>query len=240
MMTSSNGNIFRVTGPLCGEFTGHRWIPLTKASGAELWCFLFICAWINSWVNNREAGDLRRHRTHYGVIVMQRKVREWGVLELAWQSTSVSVAQWSNLQYILFFIYYHELRIYKSMPNLSMLSISNLIYLCARPLIFSSTTTGHVWISHLFELGSCTVCCARFMCHHELWLTSVSHPFPSLNSSCRRKHYLKITIPVFRHDLQNFALPGCFPCILLHLYFFSLLLVGLLLQYVAIFQSGNY
>ena len=28
MMTSSNGNIFRVTGPLCGEFTSHRWIPL--------------------------------------------------------------------------------------------------------------------------------------------------------------------------------------------------------------------
>ena len=31
---------FRVTGPLCGEFTGHRWIPLTKASVAELWYFL--------------------------------------------------------------------------------------------------------------------------------------------------------------------------------------------------------
>ena len=30
MMTSSNGNIFRVTGPLCGEFTGPRWIPHTK------------------------------------------------------------------------------------------------------------------------------------------------------------------------------------------------------------------
>ena len=29
MMTSSNGNIFRVTGHLCGEFTGHRWIPHT-------------------------------------------------------------------------------------------------------------------------------------------------------------------------------------------------------------------
>ena len=41
MMTSSNGNIFCVTGPLCGEFTGHRWIPLTKASDAELWCFLW-------------------------------------------------------------------------------------------------------------------------------------------------------------------------------------------------------
>ena len=41
IMTSSNANIFRVTGPLCGEFTGHRWIPHTKASDAELWCFLW-------------------------------------------------------------------------------------------------------------------------------------------------------------------------------------------------------
>ena len=41
MMTSSNGNIFRVTGHLCGEFTGHRWITCTKASDAELWCFLW-------------------------------------------------------------------------------------------------------------------------------------------------------------------------------------------------------
>ena len=41
MMTSSNGNILRFTGPLWGEFTGDRWIPLTKASEAELWCFLW-------------------------------------------------------------------------------------------------------------------------------------------------------------------------------------------------------
>ena len=46
MMTSSNGNIFRVTGHLCGEFTGPRWIPHTKASDAELWCFLWSApAW---------------------------------------------------------------------------------------------------------------------------------------------------------------------------------------------------
>ena len=41
MMTSSNGNIVRVTGHLCGEFTGPRWIPHTTASDAELWCFLW-------------------------------------------------------------------------------------------------------------------------------------------------------------------------------------------------------
>ena len=42
MVTSSSGSIFRV----------------------------WSAPWINGWVNNREAGDLRRHRSHYGVIVM--------------------------------------------------------------------------------------------------------------------------------------------------------------------------
>ena len=32
--------------------------------------FSLICAWINGWTNNREAGDWRRRRTHYNVIVM--------------------------------------------------------------------------------------------------------------------------------------------------------------------------
>ena len=41
MMMSSNGNIFHVTGSLCGELTGHRWIPLTKASDMEFWYFLW-------------------------------------------------------------------------------------------------------------------------------------------------------------------------------------------------------
>ena len=40
MMTSSNGNIFRVTGLMWGESTGDRWIPLVKASDAEFWYFL--------------------------------------------------------------------------------------------------------------------------------------------------------------------------------------------------------
>ena len=41
------------------------------------WCgaliFSLICVWINGWVNNREAGDLRRYRAHYDVTVMYRK-----------------------------------------------------------------------------------------------------------------------------------------------------------------------
>ena len=67
------------------------------------------------------------------------------------------------------------------------------------------------------------------MCHHELWPTSVNHPFSSLNSSlgfAGGKHYQKITIPIFRLILQNFAIPGCFPYILFYCYLFSLLSSG--------------
>ena len=32
--------------------------------------FSLICVWINGWVNNGEAGDLRRYRTHYDVTVI--------------------------------------------------------------------------------------------------------------------------------------------------------------------------
>ena len=33
--------------------------------------FSLICVWINGWVNNREAGDLRRYLAHYDVTVMR-------------------------------------------------------------------------------------------------------------------------------------------------------------------------
>ena len=69
MMTSSNGSIFRVIGPLCEEFTGHRWIPHTKNQWRRALMFSLICAWINDWVNNREADNLIRHGAIYDVIV---------------------------------------------------------------------------------------------------------------------------------------------------------------------------
>ena len=152
-MTSSNGNINRITGSLRGESTDHRWIPsqrqVTRNFGVfidlsfnkrlrkqskrwwfetpsrSLWrhchvclvllrldddrfyhddvikwkhfprnwpfvrgihrspvnslhkgqwrgtlMFSLICVWINDWVNNGEAGDLRRYRIHYDVTVM--------------------------------------------------------------------------------------------------------------------------------------------------------------------------
>ena len=37
--------------------------------------FYLICAWINGWVNNREAGDLKCHRAHWGVSVLYGKYK---------------------------------------------------------------------------------------------------------------------------------------------------------------------
>ena len=76
MTTSSNWNIFRVTGQLCGEFTGDRWIPNTKAMTRSFDKFLWFVPWINRWVNNRDDGDWRYHRAYYDVIVMIT----WGII----------------------------------------------------------------------------------------------------------------------------------------------------------------
>ena len=50
-----------------------RRISRTKTSNTELWCFALICVWINGWVNNREAGDMRHYHAHYDVTVMSHK-----------------------------------------------------------------------------------------------------------------------------------------------------------------------
>ena len=42
--------------------------------------FSLICAWINGWVNNHEAGDLGRHNAYYDVTVMWNG----GLFSLAW------------------------------------------------------------------------------------------------------------------------------------------------------------
>ena len=58
--------------PVPGEFPSQR--PVTRSVN------VLICVWINDWVNNREASDLRCYRAHYDVIVMYH---QWPLL-LTW------------------------------------------------------------------------------------------------------------------------------------------------------------
>ena len=47
--------------------------PVTRCGALT---FSFICAWVNGWVNNGHVGDLRRHRAHYDITVMDRRQTE--------------------------------------------------------------------------------------------------------------------------------------------------------------------
>ena len=65
MMTLSNGYIFPRYWPfLWGESTGHRWIPLTKANDASLWCFLW-CAPEQTVEVTFETSVIWRHHSAY-------------------------------------------------------------------------------------------------------------------------------------------------------------------------------
>ena len=102
MMTSSNGNILCVTGHLCGEFTGHRWIPHTKASEAELWCFLSSALRLNKQLSKQSWGwwfetlsrPLWRHchcneMIHYQLFYSQRSIGS-----VAWISNYIHGFLW--------------------------------------------------------------------------------------------------------------------------------------------------
>ena len=45
-----------------------------KGQWREALIFSLICAWTNGWANNRDAGDLRRHRVYYDVTVVWQLV----------------------------------------------------------------------------------------------------------------------------------------------------------------------
>ena len=75
MMTSSNGNIFRVAGPSWGnspitvEFPS-KW-PVTRSL-----MFSLLCIWTKGWAKTPEAGNLGRCRAHYDITVMSTKIIE--------------------------------------------------------------------------------------------------------------------------------------------------------------------
>ena len=69
--------------------------------------FSLIWTWINSWVNNPEAGDLRRHRAHCDVIVMNILSRRLynsfkgdiyllSILWYYWQYHTINNYKWNN------------------------------------------------------------------------------------------------------------------------------------------------
>ena len=62
--------------------------------------FSLICAWTNDWANNRDAGDLRRHRAHYDVTVMNYRRHRyciWHQWDDNMTNKSIYVVDWMSM-----------------------------------------------------------------------------------------------------------------------------------------------
>ena len=59
--------------------------------------FSLICARIDGWVNNRKAGDLRRHVVHFDVIVMQSSSQM--PISVLLHQTTPGVGHWNETFY---------------------------------------------------------------------------------------------------------------------------------------------
>ena len=102
--------------------------------------FSLICVWIYSWVNNREAGDLRRYRAHYDAIVM-----------ISW-----SCPLWchcNDINYHLLLCHQSFKVLQSSMQYLSYQCIHFIhlvvgAWLCAFSLLAHSNFTRHITITH--------------------------------------------------------------------------------------------
>ena len=56
-----------------GEFPAQRSFYFFFDLRLNKWLSKHSLGWIDSWVSNREAGDLRRHRAHYDVTVINQR-----------------------------------------------------------------------------------------------------------------------------------------------------------------------
>ena len=103
--------------PVTGEFPAQR---------AVTWSFdvSFDRTWINGWVINGEAGDLRRHRTHYDVTVMVSPIILHRSFSMGYNNQPLpTLPWWISLNII-------QIRTYKSWFNL-------IVYPCPKPHAFN-------------------------------------------------------------------------------------------------------
>ena len=73
-----------------------------KAQWRGALMFYLICAWINGWVNNRKAGDLRRHRDHYDATVMIMQMMRVGQARMKSCQSGIIFINWLLIVSIAF------------------------------------------------------------------------------------------------------------------------------------------
>ena len=109
MMTSSNGNIFRVTGLLSGEFTGHRWIPCKRPMAWTFHVFFHMHPhkWLSKqwrrWWFETASRSLWRHCNYFFLFHGNIALTDSNYNHVIWLTGSCQHCMWLSLpllQYI--------------------------------------------------------------------------------------------------------------------------------------------
>ena len=142
--------------PVTGEFPAQR--PVTRSFDV-----FSIWDWMNGWVNNREAGDLRPHRAHYDVTVMKQ---EWSLHMQAVPETispryhdnkySIGIGNKESYSYL-----HHCSKIYLSMVAHSFTRVKQCTFhwlisseLIPKQRVFNSLTNNHLIMTTCISYGN--------------------------------------------------------------------------------------
>ena len=119
--------------------------------------FTLICARINGWVNNCKAGDLRRSRAHYHVIVMTChgladlpiSDGQLFLLDCTWIPITCSIARLSPLNF-----FQREFTVVAERSGVhgafyTCLETTGMGYICKRIRTYTDMLTGSVFFNHM-------------------------------------------------------------------------------------------
>ena len=155
--------------PVSGEFP-HK----GQWRGALM--FSLICVWINGWVNNREAGDLRRHRVHYDVRVMCVDISNYSYSfrNMLFMNPRTNVDSWMHEQHILkwtclFFIfqtgiYQHEVHWMNTFSPIS-----------SAFSVFVKSFTHHIEVIWASQITGNSIACSTLLTHWSSYSLALSH-----------------------------------------------------------------
>ena len=150
----------------------HRWPVNTPHKGQWRGALMFslIWAWINGWVNKREAGDLRRHRVHYDVIVMPEQGR-W----TQWLYTAILLQAMLQKTLVMSFEFY------SIMMNANL--FIKLHIKCERSIPSNIWQIVVTTFTSLLQTVSHKTYVTAFVCHCILQCTSINQP--GTQKTCR-------------------------------------------------------
>ena len=137
--------------------------------------FSLICTWMNDWVNNRKAGDLKHHRAHYDVMVMNMLPFIWWI----WRNVS------SNL-YIHYYFFGYSNNI-SDMAASTVTSISGLPNPLLHFLLIGTKCLAHTYAYNCTRLNVLNVDISQMQPYISDILTVQSMTIVSGNWHCPSK-----------------------------------------------------